>query len=34
MIYIPTLPSLQISRCPSDYSLPFWDANLLGAFHS
>ena len=28
-----TLPSLQISRCPSVFSLPFWDPNLLGALH-
>jgi hypothetical protein len=34
MIYIPTLPSLQISRWPSVHSLPFRDPNLLGAFHS
>jgi hypothetical protein len=33
MIYIPNLPSLQISRCPSNYSLPFRDPNILGAFH-
>ena len=28
-----TLPSLQISHSPSDFSLPFWDPNLLGALH-
>ena len=28
-----TLPSLQISRSPSDFSLPFRDPNLLGALH-
>jgi hypothetical protein len=33
MIYITTLPSLQILRLSSDSSLPFWDPNLLGAFH-
>jgi hypothetical protein len=33
MIYIPILPSLQISRSPSDFSLPSWDPNLLGVFH-
>jgi hypothetical protein len=33
MIYIPNLPSLQISRGLSDYSFPFWDPNLFGAFH-
>ena len=26
-----TLPSLQISGSPSDFSLPFRDLNLLGA---
>jgi hypothetical protein len=33
MIYIPILPSLQILRGPSDFLLPSWDPNLLGAFH-
>jgi hypothetical protein len=33
MIYISILPSLQIPRCPSDFSLPSWDPYLLGAFH-
>jgi hypothetical protein len=33
MIYIPNLPSLQISRGSSDNSFPFRDPNLLGAFH-
>ena len=28
-----TLPSLQIPRSPSDFSLPFRDPNLLGALH-
>ena len=28
-----TLPSLQIPRSPSDFSLPFWDPNILGALH-
>ena len=28
-----TLPSLQIPRSPTDFSLPFRDPNLLGAFH-
>ena len=28
-----TLPSLQIPRSPSDFSLPFQDPNLLGALH-
>ena len=28
-----TLPSLQIPRSPLDFSLPFWDPNLLGALH-
>ena len=28
-----TLSSVQISRSPSDFSLPFWDPNLLGALH-
>ena len=28
-----TLLSLQIPRCPSDFSLPFRDPNLLGALH-
>jgi hypothetical protein len=32
MIYIPILPSLQIPRSSSDFSLPSWDPNLLGAF--
>ena len=26
-----TMPSLQILRCPSDFSLLIWDPNLLGA---
>ena len=29
----PTLPSLQIPRGPTDFSLPFRDPNLLGALH-
>jgi hypothetical protein len=33
MIYIPILPSLQSPRNPSNFSLPSWDPNLLGAFH-
>ena len=28
-----TLPSHQILRCPSDFSLPFWNPNLLGALY-
>ena len=28
-----TLPSLQIPRHPSDFSLPFRDPNLFGALH-
>ena len=28
-----TLPSLQIPRRPTDFSLPFRDLNLLGALH-
>ena len=28
-----TLPSLQIPRRPTDFSLPFRDPNLFGAFH-
>ena len=28
-----TIPSLQIPRSPSDFSLPFRDPNLLGALH-
>ena len=28
-----TLPSLQIPRSPSNFSLTFWDPNLLGALH-
>ena len=28
-----TLPRLRISRSPSDFSLFFWDPNLLGALH-
>ena len=28
-----TLPSLQIPRSPTDFSLPFRDPNLLGALH-
>jgi hypothetical protein len=33
IICIPTLPSLQIPQIPSNFSLPSWDPNLLGAFH-
>jgi hypothetical protein len=33
MLYIPILPSLQIPRRPSDFSLSSWDPNLLSAFH-
>jgi hypothetical protein len=33
MIYIPFLPSLQISQSPSDFSLPSWDPNILCALH-
>jgi hypothetical protein len=29
MIFIPNLLSLQIPRSPSDFSLPYWDPNLL-----
>ena len=28
-----TLPSLQILQSSLDFSLPFWDPNLLGALH-